>query len=61
MGISQVMAGLDDPYPLGEMETVPGCWPGKVIDEALEMGIITEDDKDKIWNDNVLRWIYPNF
>jgi hypothetical protein len=28
-----------------------------VIDEALEMGIITEDEKDKIWNDNVLRWI----
>ncbi len=57
MGISQVMCGLDDPYPLGEMETVPGCWPGKVIDEALEMGIITKKEKDEIWFDNVMRWI----
>jgi len=30
-GISQIVAGLDDPYPLGEMETVPGSYPGAGI------------------------------
>ena len=28
-GINQIVAGIDDPYPLGEMETVPGSYPGK--------------------------------
>lgn len=56
-GVSQVLAGLDDPYPLGEMETVPGCYPGKVIDEALEHGIITQIDHNAIWKDNVLKWL----
>jgi aminocarboxymuconate-semialdehyde decarboxylase len=57
MGVSQVLAGLDDPYPLGEMDSVPGCYPGKVIDEALEQGIINEQEKKEIWYDNVLRWL----
>ena len=56
-GVSQVLAGLDDPYPLGEMETVPGCYPGKVIDEALEHGIIKQVDHNAIWKDNVLKWL----
>jgi aminocarboxymuconate-semialdehyde decarboxylase len=56
-GANQVLAGLDDPYPLGEMETVPGCYPGKVIDEALEMHIINQDDYNKIWYHNVLKWL----
>jgi aminocarboxymuconate-semialdehyde decarboxylase len=56
-GANQVLAGLDDPYPLGEMETVPGCYPGKVIDEALEMRIINQDDYNKIWYHNVLKWL----
>ncbi len=57
-GVSQIICGLDDPYPLGEMETVPGCYPGKVIDEAVELGIISKEDKEKIWKDNVLNWLY---
>ncbi|MCP4439431.1 MAG: amidohydrolase family protein [Aureispira sp.] len=56
-GVSQLLAGLDDPYPLGEMETVEGCYPGKVIDEALEMGIFTAIEKEQIWHDNVLTWL----
>ena len=56
-GVSQVLAGLDDPYPLGEMETVPGSYPGKVIDEALEANVITQSDYDAIWHTNVLNWL----
>ncbi|MBK9736130.1 MAG: amidohydrolase family protein [Saprospiraceae bacterium] len=56
-GVSQIIAGIDDPYPLGEMETVPGCYPGKVIDEAVVCGIINETDRDQIWCDNVLKWL----
>lgn len=56
-GASQVLAGMDDPYPLGEMESVPGSYPGKVIDEALEQQIITQNEFDSIWSDNVLRWL----
>lgn len=57
MGSSQVLAGLDDPYPLGEMESVEGCYPGKVIDQAEEMGIISTKEKEAIWSDNVWRWL----
>ena len=56
-GANQVLAGLDDPYPLGEMETVPGCYPGKVIDQALEMNIINQNDYNNIWHRNVLNWL----
>ena len=56
-GVSQIVAGLDDPYPLGEMESVPGSWPGKVIDEALENELISQDDYNNIWKGNVERWI----
>ncbi len=56
-GVDQIVAGLDDPYPLGEMEGVGDCYPGKVIDEAVEKGFITTSDKDRIWGGNVLRWL----
>ena len=56
-GINQIVAGLDDPYPLGEMESVPGCYPGKVLDDAVSSGIITSDQKSQIWNKNVLDWL----
>ena len=56
-GVAQIVAGLDDPYPLGEMETVPGCYPGKVLDEALKMDIITDLDFKSIWHTNVLNWL----
>ncbi|MEZ5058332.1 MAG: amidohydrolase family protein [Saprospiraceae bacterium] len=56
-GISQILAGLDDPYPLGEMETVPGSYPGKVIDEGVETGVLTQKDRKDIWKKNVEIWI----
>lgn len=57
-GSGQIVAGLDDPYPLGEMESVPGCYPGKVIDEAVANNIISEAERSQIWHDNVLKWLY---
>lgn len=56
-GASQIVAGLDDPYPLGEMETEEGEYPGQIIDLALEQGIISEGEKEEIWAGNVLRWL----
>lgn len=56
-GSAQIVAGIDDPYPLGEMEDVEGSYPGKVLDEAVDAGIIGEVEKDAIWSDNVLRWL----
>ena len=57
VGSSQIVAGLDDPYPLGEMEGVANSYPGRVIDFALEVGILEQDEADNIWYDNVLRWL----
>lgn len=56
-GANQVVAGLDDPYPLGEMESVSGSYPGKVIDEGVVAGILSKDDRTDIWNKNVLQWL----
>ncbi|MEZ4933910.1 MAG: amidohydrolase, partial [Saprospiraceae bacterium] len=57
-GVSQILAGLDDPYPLGEMENEEGGYPGKVIDEAVQRGFITSEERDEIWCDNVANWLY---
>ena len=57
-GSDQVLVGLDDPYPLGEMESVPGCYPGKVIDEAVERGWLLETERKHLWNRNVKAWLY---
>lgn len=59
-GSSQIVAGLDDPYPLGEMESVEGCHPGKVIDEAVAHQFITPQERKSIWADNVAQWLYGN-
>jgi aminocarboxymuconate-semialdehyde decarboxylase len=56
-GTSQIVAGLDDPYPLGEMQSVPHSYPGKVIDEAVEASVITAHDRDMIWYNNVMDWV----
>ena len=56
-GASQIVVGLDDPYPLGEMESVPNCYPGKVIDQALEANYISKSEFKSIWKDNVLKWL----
>lgn len=57
-GTDQILIGLDDPYPLGEMESVPqSSYPGKILDLALEEGIINKEQHENIWYDNVLRWL----
>jgi aminocarboxymuconate-semialdehyde decarboxylase len=54
----QIILGLDDPYPLGEMESEPqSSYPGKILDLALEEGIITAKQHKEIWYDNILRWL----
>ncbi len=60
-GVGQVVAGLDDPYPLGEMESVPNSYPGKVIDDALKNNIINETERDMIWYSNVEKWLGISF
>ncbi len=57
VGVNQIVAGLDDPYPLGEMEDVPNSYPGKVLDDAVQSNIITETDRQQIWSTNVLNWL----
>ena len=57
-GVKQVLVGLDDPYPLGEMEsTAQSSYPGKILDLAVERNLLTETQKDAMWEDNVLRWL----
>ena len=54
----QVLMGLDDPYPLGEMESaVQSSYPGKILDLAQERNILTEEECDAIWEDNVIQWL----
>jgi aminocarboxymuconate-semialdehyde decarboxylase len=57
-GSKQVLMGLDDPYPLGEMESEKqSSYPGKILDLAMDRNIITEDERDAIWEDNVIQWL----
>ena len=57
-GTDQIIMGLDDPYPLGEMESEPqSSYPGKLLDLALDRSIINQKQYDEIWTDNVLRWL----
>ena len=57
-GSQQVILGLDDPYPLGEMESGPqSSYPGKILDLALERSIINQQEYDEIWSDNTIRWL----
>jgi aminocarboxymuconate-semialdehyde decarboxylase len=57
VGPGQIIAGLDDPYPLGEMEGVKNSYPGRVIDFAVEVDILSQKEADDIWYSNVLRWL----
>ncbi len=57
-GTDQIMMGLDDPYPLGEMESErQSSYPGKLLDLAEEDGIITKAQHQEIWQKNVVRWL----
>lgn len=54
----QILMGLDDPYPLGEMESEKqSSYPGKLLDLALEEGILTKKQHDEIWSTNVIKWL----
>lgn len=57
-GTDQIMIGLDDPYPLGEMESeAQTSYPGKILDLAVEESVISEIQREQMWSDNVLRWL----
>ena len=57
-GTDQIILGLDDPYPLGEMESeAQSSYPGKLLDLAVEEKIITKKQHSEIWDDNVVRWL----
>jgi len=57
VGTDQIIAGLDDPYPLGEMESVLDSYPGKVLEDAVQLNILSENEKKDIWSKNVLNWL----
>ncbi len=57
VGTSQLIMGLDDPYPLGEIEGIGTSYPGRVLDYATETGILTEEEKNNIWYKNVINWL----
>tara|TARA_B100000683_G_scaffold196973_1_gene190109 strand:+ start:980 stop:2008 length:1029 start_codon:yes stop_codon:yes gene_type:complete len=57
VGTSQLIMGLDDPYPLGEIEGIGTSYPGRVLDYATEIGILTEEEKNNIWHKNVINWL----
>ena len=57
-GTDQIVMGLDDPYPLGEMESLSqSSYPGKLLDLAVSEDIVSKKQYDEIWKDNVLRWL----
>lgn len=57
-GTDQIIMGLDDPYPLGEMESErQSSYPGKLLDLAVAEELITNQQHHEIWCDNVLRWL----
>mgnify|MGYP007013072821 CR=1 FL=1 len=58
-GGKQGLVGLDDPYPLGEMDSEKqSSYPGKIIDLAMERDIITPDQADGMWDEHVVRWLF---
>jgi aminocarboxymuconate-semialdehyde decarboxylase len=57
VGSSQIIFGLDDPYPLGEMEGIGTSYPGRVVDYAVEIGILTAQERQDLWDKNVRTWL----
>ena len=57
VGASQIIMGLDDPFPLGEIEGVGTSYPGRVLDYARKTGIITEQEEKDICHKNVVDWL----
>lgn len=56
-GSSQIVLGLDNPYPLGEVQGVLDSYPGKILDEAMEQKYISQTECDDIWRQNTLNWL----
>ena len=57
----QILLGLDDPYPLGEMESdVQSSYPGKLLDLVLEENLINKQQHQEMWEKNVVKWLYGN-
>ena len=57
-GSQQIIMGLDDPYPLGEMNNErQSSYPGKILDLALERDIISDVEFADIWEKNTIRWL----
>ena len=57
VGAQQIIMGLDDPFPLGEIEGVGNSYPGRILDQAVDEGFITKQEKKDIWCKNVLDWL----
>ena len=57
VGSSQIIMGLDDPYPLGEVDGVGTSYPGRVVDYALGIGVLDKNEVRDIWYKNVLNWL----
>ena len=51
------MMGLDDPFPLGEIEGVGTSYPGRILDYAVEINVLSEQDRKDIWHKNILKWL----
>ena len=47
-GSSQIIMGLDDPYPLGEMESeAQSSYPGKLLDLAIDRNLFLKPNTMK--------------
>jgi aminocarboxymuconate-semialdehyde decarboxylase len=55
---AQIVVGIDDPYPLGEMQSPSGSYPGRLLDLAETQCLVSTVQKNEIWHSNALRWIY---
>ena len=49
--------GLDDPFPLGEIEGIGTSYPGRTLEYAIKNGDLTESEGKDIWHKNVLDWL----
>ena len=49
--------GIADPYPLGEMEGIGNSYPGRALDHAIELGLMTEKEGEDFWGENILNWL----
>ena len=45
---------------MGEIEGVGTSYPGRVLDYAQEIGVLTSQEVNDIWHKNVLDWLGVN-